>query len=60
MKYDMCADQSLPLLQECVKEWYKMCKENGISLSEVFFQQATLGDPVKVQDCQIAGLPVDK
>ncbi|XP_069141245.1 dynein axonemal heavy chain 3-like isoform X4 [Argopecten irradians] len=45
--------------QECVKEWYGMCKEKGIPLSEVFSLQATLGDPVKVRDWQIAGLPVD-
>lgn len=56
----MCADQWVPLLQDCVKEWYGMCKEKGIPLSEVFSLQATLGEPVKIRDWQIAGLPVDK
>jgi len=46
--------------QECVKEWYSMCKDKSIPVSEVFSLHGTLGDPVKIRDWQIAGLPVDK
>ncbi|XP_053376707.1 dynein axonemal heavy chain 3-like [Mercenaria mercenaria] len=45
--------------QECLKEWYTMCEEKGIPLSEQFSLSGTLGDPVKIRDWQIAGLPVD-
>ena len=37
-----------------------MCKERNIPVSENFSLQATLGNPVKIRDWQIAGLPVDK
>lgn len=46
--------------QECLKEWYSMCAERNIPLSEHFSLYTTLGDPVKIRDWQIAGLPVDK
>lgn len=46
--------------QECLKEWYAMCAERNIPLSEHFSLYTTLGDPVKIRDWQIAGLPVDK
>ncbi|XP_065937642.1 dynein axonemal heavy chain 3 isoform X7 [Magallana gigas] len=45
--------------QECLKEWYSMCAERNIPLSEHFSLYTTLGDPVKIRDWQIAGLPVD-
>ncbi|XP_052058680.1 dynein axonemal heavy chain 3-like isoform X1 [Mytilus californianus] len=45
--------------QECLKEWYRMCKERNIPVSENFSLQANLGNPVKIRDWQIAGLPVD-
>ncbi|XP_067685210.1 dynein axonemal heavy chain 3-like [Haliotis asinina] len=44
---------------ECLKEWYDMCKDKGIPVSETFSLSSTLGDPVKIRDWQIAGLPVD-
>ena len=37
-----------------------MCKAKEIPVSEVFSLHGTLGDPVKIRDWQIAGLPVDK
>lgn len=48
------------MLQECLKEWYSLCKEKGIPLSKHFSLSNTLGDPVKIREWQIAGLPVDK
>ncbi|XP_071486244.1 dynein axonemal heavy chain 3-like [Diadema antillarum] len=45
--------------QECLKEWYDMCEERDIPVSSVFSLSATLGDPVKIRDWQLAGLPVD-
>ena len=46
--------------QDCMSEWHKMCSEKGIPVSERFSLSATLGEPVKIRDWQIAGLPVDK
>lgn len=37
-----------------------MCKDRNIPVSEQFSLQMTLGNPVKIRDWQIAGLPVDK
>ncbi|KAK7101861.1 hypothetical protein V1264_020177 [Littorina saxatilis] len=45
--------------QECLKEWFEMCKEKGIPISETFSLSLTLGDPVTIRDWQIAGLPAD-
>ncbi|CAH1793738.1 unnamed protein product [Owenia fusiformis] len=45
--------------QECVSDWYRLCKEKHIPCSDVFSLSATLGDPVKIRAWQIAGLPVD-
>lgn len=45
----------------CVRDWHAMCKERGIPVSpERFSLTTTLGEPVKIRDWQIAGLPVDK
>ncbi|CAH1783204.1 unnamed protein product, partial [Owenia fusiformis] len=44
---------------ECVTEWYSMCKDKGIPLNDQFSLSNTLGEPVKIRDWQIAGLPVD-
>ena len=46
--------------QEKLREWYKMCQDREIPLSEHFSLYQTLGDPVKIREWQIAGLPVDK
>ena len=46
--------------QDCIKEWYDMFKEKEIPVSDDFSLHGTLGDPVKIRDWQIAGLPVDK
>ena len=37
-----------------------MCKNKDIPVSEKFSLSEILGDPVKIRDWQIAGLPVDK
>ncbi|XP_033642613.1 dynein heavy chain 3, axonemal-like [Asterias rubens] len=50
---------TLSFRQECLKDWYRLCKEKDIPVSDVFSLSATLGDPVKIRDWQLAGLPVD-
>ena len=47
-------------LQECLTEWHGMCVDKEIPVSEKFSLTQTLGNPVKIRDWQIAGLPVDK
>eukprot|EP00795_Rhopilema_esculentum_P009610 gene9610-17369_t len=44
---------------ECVKDWVILCKKEKIPCSEGFSLSATLGEPVKIREWQIAGLPVD-
>ncbi len=46
--------------QECVGEWHRLCGERGVPVSERFSLSGTLGDPVRIREWQIAGLPVDK
>ncbi|KAK2157592.1 hypothetical protein LSH36_188g04054 [Paralvinella palmiformis] len=45
--------------REAVSEWHTMCQEKGIPVSEKYTLAGTLGEPVKIRDWQIAGLPVD-
>ncbi|XP_028407226.1 dynein heavy chain 3, axonemal-like [Dendronephthya gigantea] len=45
--------------QESVQEWWKLCKEKQIPVSEQFSLLGTLGDAVITRTWQIAGLPVD-
>ena len=42
-----------------LSEWYEMCVEKEIPVNDNFSLISTLGDPVKIRDWQIAGLPVD-
>ncbi|XP_039273758.2 dynein axonemal heavy chain 3-like isoform X3 [Styela clava] len=44
---------------DCVSEWQNICNEKKIPCSETFALSNTLGDPVKIRDWQICGLPVD-
>jgi dynein heavy chain len=44
---------------ECVKDWVQKCKYYKISCSEEFSLSKTLGEPVKIRDWNIAGLPTD-
>jgi dynein heavy chain len=46
--------------QDCLKEWYELCRNKGIPISDHFSLSNTLGDPVTIRDWQIAGLPADK
>ena len=46
--------------QECLTEWHELCLQKGIPVSEKFSLSETLGEPVKIRDWQIAGLPVDR
>ena len=48
------------ILQESVLEWWKLCKEKQIPVSETFSLLGTLGDAVTTRTWQIAGLPVDR
>ncbi|XP_075250490.1 dynein axonemal heavy chain 3-like isoform X2 [Convolutriloba macropyga] len=40
-------------------KWMELCREKKIPCSEVFSMANTLGEPVKIRDWNIAGLPVD-
>lgn len=44
---------------ECVLEWVKMCKNYNIRCSEPFSLTESLGNPVKIQQWNICGLPRD-
>ena len=46
--------------QEVVVEWHRMCQEKDIPVSAKFNLTDTLGEPVKIRDWQIGGLPVDR
>ena len=46
--------------QEVVTDWHQMCKDKDIPVSEKFNLTDTLGEPVKLRDWQIAGLPIDR
>uniref|UniRef100_A0A8C4WR96 Dynein, axonemal, heavy chain 12 n=1 Tax=Eptatretus burgeri TaxID=7764 RepID=A0A8C4WR96_EPTBU len=45
--------------QECVHSWTKLCKEKKISCSNEFSLSKTLGEPIKIREWNIAGLPTD-
>ena len=45
--------------QDATALWLKLCKEKNIPCSQTFSLAATLGEPVKIRDWNIAGLPVD-
>lgn len=44
---------------DCIAEWVKICQREKIICSENFSVNSTLGEPVKIREWQIAGLPVD-
>ncbi|KAJ7385959.1 Dynein heavy chain 3, axonemal [Desmophyllum pertusum] len=45
--------------QECIKEWWSLCREKNVPVSDNFSLAATLGDPLSTRAWHIAGLPVD-
>ncbi|GMH33280.1 hypothetical protein BSKO_01114 [Bryopsis sp. KO-2023] len=45
--------------QDCLQSWVSSCQEKGIPCSEKFKLEAVLGDPVKIRDWNIGGLPKD-
>lgn len=45
--------------QEQTANWSQLCKTNGIPCSDEFSLNATLGEPVKIREWTIAGLPTD-
>ncbi|KAK6993742.1 dynein heavy chain 3 axonemal, partial [Biomphalaria glabrata] len=50
----------LDFRQSCIQGWYQLCQHKNIPVSELFSLSNTLGDPVKIRDWQIAGLPADQ
>ena len=44
---------------ECTTEWRKLCEDSKIPCSKTFSLAATLGDPIKIRQWIIAGLPND-
>jgi len=49
----------LPALQICLTDWLSLCVTQKIPCSKVFSLIGTLGDPVKIRDWHLAGLPID-
>ena len=45
--------------EDCVMDWQKLCSSQKIPCSTVFSLTNTLGDPVKIRNWNLAGLPVD-
>uniref|UniRef100_H3ANA7 AAA+ ATPase domain-containing protein n=1 Tax=Latimeria chalumnae TaxID=7897 RepID=H3ANA7_LATCH len=45
--------------QEILKEWSTICKQKQIPVSSNFTLSSTLGDPVKIMEWQLHGLPRD-
>ncbi|XP_053321162.1 dynein axonemal heavy chain 3-like [Spea bombifrons] len=45
--------------QEISKEWFILCQEKHIPVSDGFALSSTLGDPVKIMEWQLYGLPKD-
>ncbi|NXW95358.1 DYH3 protein, partial [Alopecoenas beccarii] len=44
---------------KCQNQWQVLCNEKNIPCSSDFSLSNTLGDPVKIREWQIAGLPID-
>ncbi|XP_065680811.1 dynein axonemal heavy chain 3 isoform X1 [Hydra vulgaris] len=44
---------------ECISDWLKLCAKVKIKCSPSFTLTSTLGEPLKIREWQIAGLPVD-
>ena len=45
--------------KDALKIWLKQCREMYIPASKTFSLVNTLGDPVKIRDWQLCGLPID-
>ncbi len=45
--------------QDCIVDWCKFVQSKGISRSESYSLEKTLGDPVKIRSWNIFGLPSD-
>ena len=45
--------------QEQISYWSEGCKERGLPCSDSFSLNSTLGEPVKIREWTIAGLPTD-
>ena len=51
---------TMPFREGLTKKWTAKCKEGGIPSSDIFSLQQCLGDPVKIREWGIAGLPNDQ
>lgn len=45
--------------RECIASWQEQCKSHEIPCSEKFDMSKVLGDPIKIRDWKMAGLPID-
>ena len=45
--------------QEAIQKWLELCRERNVPCSKAFSMNNTLGQPVKIREWNIAGLPVD-
>jgi len=50
---------TLAFRNQVLEDWTQQCVDRKIPCSETFSLSATLGEPVKIRDWHIAGLPVD-
>ncbi|XP_059151038.1 dynein axonemal heavy chain 3-like [Physella acuta] len=50
----------LDFRQSCTQGWLQLCRQKNIPVSDSFSLSTTLGDPVKIRDWLIAGLPADQ
>lgn len=44
---------------EATQKWHELCQKRNIPCSKTFSVNSTLGEPVKIREWNISGLPVD-
>ncbi|XP_029642789.1 dynein heavy chain 12, axonemal-like isoform X2 [Octopus sinensis] len=45
--------------ERCITDWVHLCKSKSIPCSDEFYLSKTLGEPIKIQAWNLAGLPCD-
>uniref|UniRef100_A0A0L8HIS0 Uncharacterized protein n=1 Tax=Octopus bimaculoides TaxID=37653 RepID=A0A0L8HIS0_OCTBM len=45
--------------ERCITDWVQLCKSKLIPCSDEFYLSKTLGEPIKIQAWNLAGLPCD-
>ena len=47
-------------VQDCIREWHSAMRARGLPVSPDYSLSATFGDPLRIRDWQLAGLPADQ